>query len=275
MDDKGCGFIHHSPPRDDAEPELKKQKFCEDSDVSRSDSNSDGSGGDNNGGEINSDGSGGDRNRDGSCGDGNSNGSDGSSADIYFFIGNEQDDVNGSTNVFIGNEQDDVYFEEYKHMLEPHHYENSTLEEKRQYGRYFHQIDTSNCYYLDFIPTFPVWTGPRPIDFSNEDYRDYFLPEVLRCMDVALQKQKEKLQIVRLVRANYSSGYGFVYWITMDVRNEITAEVKTCICKVHFGIKGGDENDMIVEHFKFIPSNLKYLQGTSLNEQDSSLFHTD
>ncbi|VFQ99850.1 unnamed protein product [Cuscuta campestris] len=38
----------------------------------------------------------------------------------------------GLSRVFIGNEQDDVYFEEYKYMLDPEDYENSTLEQKRR-----------------------------------------------------------------------------------------------------------------------------------------------
>ncbi|VFQ99849.1 unnamed protein product [Cuscuta campestris] len=151
-------------------------------------------------------------------------------------------------------------------MLEPEDYENSTLEEKRQYGRYFHQIDISNCYYLDFIPTFPLWTGPRPVDFTDEDYEENFGTEIMRCIEVALGKQKEKLKFVCIVRANYSFGYGYLYWITMHVRNEDTGEIKTCICKVHHGIQAGDEDDMIVQHFKFIPSNLTYPSQRSIFE---------
>ncbi|RAL46514.1 hypothetical protein DM860_004793 [Cuscuta australis] len=144
----------HTRPATFAEPELKKQRLGADSDGIGGDSISDGSGGGSNG----------------SCGVSNSDGS-------------------GVSNVFIGNEQDDVYFEEYKYMLEPEDYENSTLEEKRQYGRYFHQIRISNCYYLDFIPTSPLWTGPRPMDFTKEDDRDSYEAQVMRCIEVAQERR--------------------------------------------------------------------------------------
>ncbi|VFQ75507.1 unnamed protein product [Cuscuta campestris] len=183
-------------------------------------------------------------------------------------------DSSGDTTVFIGNEQDDEYFEEHKHLLEPEHYEKWTQEEKRQYGRYIHQLDISNCYYLDFFPTIISGYGARPIDFSNDDYEEHS-PQINRCIEVALGKQKEEeLELIDIVRAIHSTGYGSVYWITMDVRNKGTGEIKTCICKVHHGVKGGAEDDMIVEHFKFIPSNFKYMQGSTLNEQASKLFNT-
>ncbi|VFQ75509.1 unnamed protein product [Cuscuta campestris] len=221
MDDKGRMFPSHTRTWDCAEPELKKKRL---------------------------DGSDGDSNSDGSSGGSNSYGSGGRGG------------VSHST-VFIGNEQDDEYFEEHKHLLEPEHYEKWTQEEKRQYGRYIHQLGLSNCYYLDFFPTIISGYGARPIDFSNEDYEEYSL-EVNRCIEVALGKQKEEeLELVDIVRAILSTGYGSLYWITMDVRNKCTGEIKTCICKVHHGVKGGAEDDMIVEHFKFIPSNFKYMQG--------------
>ncbi|VFQ75505.1 unnamed protein product [Cuscuta campestris] len=235
LDDKDRTFISHSPTWDDAEPELKKQRLC----VGDSDGSS---GGDSDGssGENNSDGS-------GSCNSGGSS---------------------GLSTVFIGNEQDDVYFEKCKYVLDPEDYENWTQERKRQYGRYNHQLDISNGYYLDFIPAIYGRYGIRAIDLTGEDYLGRFFPRLMRCIEVALKNKRfvyeEELELVGIVRANYDVGYGYVYWITMDVRDKGSGEIKTCICKVHYGVKGGAEDDMIVEDFKFIPSNFKYMQETSL-----------